>query len=205
MNSKKYFFLTIFIIFFINISKSKQLSNNVVASIDNVIITELDIYKESNFIKFISKSQNLNLNNLMNESLHNLIDRTVKSIEVNSFKIEISDKEIEIALYNYLSNQKITVEDLNIFYKENEIEEDYLKNVIKNDMKWSKLIRSLYANRININLTEINKDLEKESQNSVNNEELKNKLINSEQNILLNKFSSTHLDRSKKKYLIKLF
>jgi hypothetical protein len=204
MNSKKYFFLTIFIIFFINISKSKQLSNNVVASIDNVIITELDIYKESNFIKFISKSQNLNLNNLRNESLHNLIDRTVKSIEVNSFKIEISDKEIEIALYNYLSNQKITVEDLNIFYKENEIEEDYLKNVIKNDMKWSKLIRSLYANRININLTEINKDLEKESQNSVNNEELKNKLINSEQNILLNKFSSTHLDRSKKKYLIKL-
>jgi len=205
MDKRKYFFLIIFLTFFSNIPKSKELSNNVIVSIDNVIITELDLNKEINFNKFISKSQdNLNLNNLKNESLHNLIDRKIKDMETKNFKIEISEKEIEIALYNYLNNQKITNEDLNIFYKKNEIEDDYLKNIIKTDIKWSILIKNLYTSRININLTEIDKDLTKEKQNSPDNEELKKKLIISEQNILLNKFAFSHLEKSKKKYLIKL-
>jgi hypothetical protein len=205
MNRKKYFFLIIFLTFFLNISKSKELSNNVIASIDNIIITELDLYKEFSFIKFITKSQsNFNFNNLKNESLHNLIDRRIKEIETNNFKIEITEKEVEIALYNYLSNQKITTEDLSAFYKENEIEDIYLKNIIKIDIKWSKLIRNLYTNRININLTEVNKELQKESQNTSENQKLKEQLVASEQNILLNKFASSHLEKSKKKYLIKL-
>jgi predicted DNA binding CopG/RHH family protein len=70
-------------------------------------------------------------------------------------------------------------------------------------MKWSKLVRQLYESRLNVNLTEVNKELEKEQKNSENEEELKKKLITSEQNKLLNKFSATHLEKSKKKYLIK--
>jgi hypothetical protein len=70
-------------------------------------------------------------------------------------------------------------------------------------MKWSKLITDIYAGRVNINLTEINKDISKESPNSTNNEKLKNELINSERNMLLNKFSISHLEKIKKKYLIK--
>ena len=205
MNRKKYFLLIIFLTFFLNISKSKELSNNVIASIDNIIITELDLYKEFSFIQFITKSQNnSNFNNLKNESLHNLIDRRIKDIETNNFKIEITEKEVEIALYNYLSNQKITTEDLSAFYKENEIEDIYLKNIIKIDIKWSKLIRNLYTNRININLTEVNKELQKESQNTSENQKLKEQLVSSEQNILVNKFARSHLEKSKKKYLIKL-
>jgi len=205
MNRKKYFFLIIFLTIFINISKSKELSNNVIASIDNVIITELDLYKEINFIKFITNSHNNpNLKNIKNESLINLVDRKIKDIESNSFKIEISEKEIEIGLYDYLKNQKITIEDLNNFYKENEIENDYLKNIITTDIKWSKLIRSLYTNRINVNLTEVNKELQKENKNTTEDQKLKEDLIYSEKNILLNKFANSHLEKSKKKYLIKL-
>jgi hypothetical protein len=205
MNRKKYFFLIIFLTIFINISNSKQLSNNVIASIDNVIITELDLYKEINFTKFITNSNNnSNLKNIKNESLINLVDRKIKDIESNSFKIEISEKEIEIGLYDYLKNQKITIEDLNNFYKENEIENDYLKNIITTDIKWSKLIRSLYTNRINVNLTEVNKELQKENKNTTEDQKLKEDLIYSEKNILLNKFANSHLEKSKKKYLIKL-
>jgi hypothetical protein len=70
-------------------------------------------------------------------------------------------------------------------------------------MKWSKLVRQLYESRLNVNLTEVNKELEKEQNNSVDDEKLKRQLIIIEQNKLLNKFSSTHLEKSKKKYLIK--
>jgi hypothetical protein len=202
MNKKKYLFVIIFLTFFTNITRSIELSNNVIVSIDNLIITELDLYKEIKFIKFITKSENnTNVDSIKKESLNNLIDRKIKDIESNNFKTEISEKEVEIALYNYLKNQNIKIEDLIIFCKNNEIEDDYLKNVIKSDIKWSALIKNLYTNRININLTEINNDLEKK--NFHGSEEQKNKLILNEQNILLNKFATSHLEKSKKKYLIK--
>jgi len=204
MNRKKFFFFIIFLTIFSNISRAKELSNNVIASVDNFIITELDLYKEINFIKFILKFEdNSNLNSIKNESIHNLIDRKIKDMENDNFKIEISEIEIEIGLYNYLKNKKITTEDLNKFYKENEIENNYLKNIITTDIKWSKLIRNLYSNRINVNLTEVNKELEKKDQNTSENQKLKEQLIATEQNILLNKFSNFHLEKSKKKYLIK--
>jgi hypothetical protein len=204
MNRKKFFFFIIFLTIFSNISRAKELSNNVIASVDNFIITELDLYKEINFIKFILKFEdNSNLNSIKNESIHNLIDRKIKDMENNNFKIEISEIEIEIGLYNYLKNKKITTEDLNKFYKENEIENNYLKNIITTDIKWSKLIRNLYSNRINVNLTEVNKELEKKDQNTSENQKLKEQLIATEENILLNKFSNFHLEKSKKKYLIK--
>ena len=201
--SKK-IFLLIFFVFFLTNSEAKQLTNNVIVSIDNTIITDLDINKEINFLKFINKDQAANNPELFKKEIVNsLIDRKIKDIETNYFKIEVSEKEIEINLYSYLERIKINNEIINSFYNQNEIEKDYLKNIIKIDMKWSKLVRQLYESRLNVNLTEVNKELEKEQNNTVGDEKLKRQLIITEQNKLLNKFSATHLEKSKKKYLIK--
>jgi hypothetical protein len=201
--SKKIFLLIFFVFFFTN-SEAKQLTNNVIVSIDNTIITDLDINKEINFLKFINKDQTANNPELFKKEIVNsLIDRKIKDIETNYFKIEVSEKEIDINLYSYLERIKINNEIINSFYNQNEIEKDYLRNIIKIDMKWSKLVRQLYESRLNVNLTEVNKELEKEQNNSVDDEKLKKQLIITEQNKLLNKFSATHLEKSKKKYLIK--
>ena len=203
MSKKKFFLLLLFVFFFSN-AKSKQLINNVIVSIDNSIITELDINKEINFVKFINKDQTTNNPELIKkEIINSLIDRKIKDIETNYYKIEVSEKEIENNLYNYLERIKINNETLNSFYNQNEIEKDYLKNIIKIDMKWSKLIRQMYEGRLNVNLTEVNRELEKEQKNTEEDEKLKKQLIVTEQNKLLNKFSATHLEKSKKKYLIK--
>jgi hypothetical protein len=200
----KKIFLLIFFLCFLTNSKAKQLTNNVIVSIDNSIITDFDINKEINFLKFINKDQTTsNPELLKKEILNSLIDRKIKDIETNYFKIEVSEKEIEINLYNYLERIKINNEILNSFYNQNEIEKDYLKNIIKIDMKWSKLVRQMYESRLNVNLTEVNKELEKEQNNSADDEKLKRQLIITEQNKLLNKYSATHLEKSKKKYLIK--
>jgi hypothetical protein len=201
--SKK-IFLLIFFVFFLTNTKAKQLTNNVIVSIDNTIITDLDINKEIIFLKFINKDKAANNPELLKKEIVNsLIDRKIKDIETNYFKIEVSEKEIEINLYNYLERIKMNNEIINSFYNQNEIERDYLKNIIKIDMKWSKLVKQLYESRLNVNLTEVNKELEKEQNNSVDDEKLKRQLIITEQNKLLNKFSATHLEKSKKKYLIK--
>jgi hypothetical protein len=202
--SKKKIFLLLFFVFFLTNSIAKQLTNNVIVSIDNSIITDLDINKEINFLKFINKDQaNNNPELFKKEIINSLIDRKIKDIETNYFKIEVSEKEIENNLYNYLERMKIKNEILNSFYNQNEIEKDYLKNIIKIDMKWSKLIRQMYESKLNVNLTEVNRELEKEQKNAEDDEKLKKQLIVAEQNKLLNKFSTTLLEKSKKKYLIK--
>ena len=199
--SKK-IFLLIFFVLFLTTSKAKQLTNNVIVSIDNSIITDLDINKEINFLKFINKDQATSISETFKrEIINTLIDRKIKDIETNSFKIEVSEKEIENSIYSYLERMKINNEILNSFYNQNEIEKDYLKNIIKIDMKWSKLIRQIYESRLNVNLTEVNIELEKTD--AEDDEKLKKQLIITEQNKLLNKFSATHLEKSKKKYLIK--
>ena len=133
MSKKKFFLLIIFLLFSIN-SEAKQLTNNVIVSIDNSIITELDINKEINFVKFINKDQTTDNPELIKkEIINSLIDRKIKDIETNYYKIEVSEKEIENNLYNYLERIKINNETLNSFYNQNEIEKDYLKNIIKID------------------------------------------------------------------------
>jgi hypothetical protein len=202
--SKKKIFLLLFFVFFLTNAIAKQLTNNVIVSIDNSIITDLDINKEINFLKFINKDQVTNSSELFKKEIINtLIDRKIKDIETNFFKIEVSEKEMENNLYSYLERMKINNEILNSFYNQNEIEKDYLKNIIKIDIKWSKLIRQIYESRLNVNLTEVNRELEKEKKDAADDEKLKKQLIIVEQNKLLNKFSATHLEKSKKKYLIK--
>ena len=203
MNKKIIFFL-ILIEFTLLRVEAKQLTNNVIVSIDNSIITELDVNKEINFLKFINNDQTTNNSEIFKKDIINtLIDRRIKDIETTYYKIDVSEKEIENSLYNYLEKIKITNENLNSFYIKNEIEKDYLKNVIKIDLRWSKLIRQMYESRLNVNLTEVNRQLEQEQKSIDDNEKFKNQLIILEQNKLLNKFAATHLEKSKKKYLIK--
>jgi hypothetical protein len=204
MNNKRIILILIFCIFFINKSESKQFSNNIIVSIDNLIITELDIKKEINFIKFI-KSGEININEevLKKEAINILIDRKIKDIESSFFKIEVQEKEVENSLYNFLNELKTNNENLNSFYIKHEIEKDYLRNIVRIDLKWSKLIRQLYQSRINVNMTEINKDIKKDVKNTETDERLEQNILINEQNKLLNKFSITHLEKSKKKYLIK--
>jgi hypothetical protein len=204
MNNKRIILILIFCIFFVNKSESKQLSNNIIVSIDNLIITELDINKEINFIKFIKSGEiNMNKEVLKKEAINILIDRKIKDIETSFFKIEVQEKEVENSLYNFLNEIKTNNENLNSFYIKHEIEKDYLRNIVRIDLKWSKLIRQLYQNRININMTEITKEIEKDKKSTEEGQQLERKIFTSEQNKLLNKFSITHLEKSKKKYLIK--
>ena len=203
INKKKFFIFISLILFFYN-SPSKSVTNNVIATIDNSIITELDLKKEIEFIKFINKSEiDNNSEKVRRNVIETLIDRKIKKIEIDNAKIEITEKEIENYTYNYLINYKINDEILNSFFNTQQIEKSYLKNLIIVEMGWTKLIRQIYESRININITEINEEIKKESKNSEDSEKLKNQIINIEKNKVLNKFGISHLEKSKKKYLIK--
>lgn len=200
----KIIFFFLFIVFVVNNCEAKQIQSNVLITIDDSIITDADINKEINFIKFLENDQIKENNEIFKEiAIKNLIDRKLKDKETDFYKIKISEKELEDNFYNYLESMKINNENLNSFYNQNEIEKDYLRKIISTDIKWSKLISQLYENKLNVNLTEIQRKLETQSITNENSEKLKKQLIVLEKNQLLNKFAAVHLEKSKKKYLIK--
>jgi len=201
MNKKIFILITIFTLSIFKFSNANQLTNKPIAQINNLIITELDLKKEIIFINFFSKKELKKIDNeiLKKEALNNLIERMIKNIEVINLKAEINEKEAEYILYNYLKEKKIDENLLNNFLKENEIENDYLIKVIKIDASWSKIIQQIYSNRINVNMSEINKNFNLNNKSSETEQ-----MINVERNILLNKFGATHLEIIKKKYLIKI-
>lgn len=204
------FILFVFFILFFQKTNSKEIKNNIIVSVNNLIITELDLTKEIKFIQFINKYNNSTepeIEKLRRQSINNLINKKIKDIETDFYKIFIPEKEIENNLYNLLTNLKINREDLDKFYEKNEIEKNYLKDSVRIDLKWSELINQLYQNRININLTEITTEIEnidKIEKNKENKEILKENVVLAEKNKLLNKFSEFHLEKIKKKYLINL-
>jgi len=201
---KKKIFFFLLLVFIGNNSEAKQIANSVLISIDNSIITDADINKEINFLKFLEKNDVKNKNEILTRiAAQNLIDRKIKDKETDFYKIKISEKELENKFYNYLESMKIRNEELDSFFNKNEIEKDYLRKIINIETKWSKLISQLYENKLNVNLTEIEKKLEGQSITNENSDKLKNQLIISEKNLLLNKYASIHLEKSKKKYLIK--
>ena len=153
INKKKFFIFISLILFFYN-SPSKSVTNNVIVTIDNSIITELDLKKEIEFIKFINKLEiDNNSEKVRRNVIETLIDRKIKKIEIDKAKIEITEKEIENYTYNYLINYKVNDEILNSFFNAQQIEKSYLKNLIIVEIGWTKLIRQIYEIRININIT----------------------------------------------------
>ena len=142
---KKIILFFLFIIFIVNNSEAKQIASNVLITIDNSIITDADNNKETNFLKFLEDNQIKKNNEIFKEiAIKNLIDRKLKDMETDFYKIKISEKELEDKLYNYLESMKIDNENLNSFYNQNEIEKDYLRKIISTEIKWSKLISQLY-------------------------------------------------------------
>ena len=89
MNKKVIFFLILIELILFRV-EAKQLTNNVIVSIDNSIITELDVNKEINFLRFINNDKAINNSEILKKEIINtLIDRKIKDIETTFYKIDV--------------------------------------------------------------------------------------------------------------------
>jgi len=195
---KKIFFL--FFLIFSTESLSKEITNKTKIQVGNEIITEHDILIEKNFLILIY-SQNRVLTNISEQTVQDsLINRKIKILETNSFKVKVNKKEVEEELFNFLREQNLNMDTIDSFIENFKVSENFLKEIIELEVKWKNLIRGIYSGRINVNVTEIDKQIQK---NNIPLSEREN-IIAAEKNKILNSFLSNHLEISKKKYLIKV-
>jgi len=157
-------FLSI-LIFFIPINTSYSNSNvYIITKIDNEIITNQDIIKESEYLKILNPS----LSQLENDKItklakKSLIKEIIKKKEISKF-IDLNKDNMFVD--DYLKNlfYKLNYKNVNEFEKELEIKKNYtieqIKEKIKIELFWNELIYQKYFKLVKINKKKLIKRVE---------------------------------------------
>jgi hypothetical protein len=192
-----------FIFFFTIFNSNAEQKLTLIASVNNSVITSLDISNEVFLIKVINSNIKLNDNDLKGAALENVIDEILKNLEIKENNFSgvnqgLIDRQYNVLIKKLSENNETIASDIkNKIYKKIEL-----------DYKWNSLIKQKYSWKININMSEINEKLQDRKNE---NEEIKDflaskeNLLVSEKNKKLSIYSAIHLDKIKKKALIKFF
>ena len=160
---KKIFFISLFLFNFTVFGFSKSVFISVM--INDKIITNLDIEKESEYLKIF----NPNLNNLEKKKIlelakNSLINEIIKKAEINK-KINFNDENpfVDDYLKNIYTRLNYTDEkEFEIFLKKKKIYSlNEIKEKIKIEVLWNELIYLKYNNLVKIDKAEISSKINK--------------------------------------------
>lgn len=144
--------------------------------VENEIITNQDIINEINYLKLLNNKLNsLSNRNQENIAVNSLIQEKVKFIELrNFFDFDREDQQME-KLINFTLKKNLGIKNNNLdeFFKKNNLNLTEIKFKIKNEILWNKLIYDKYKSRLNIDEKNLREELSKMVSNSKKIEEFK--------------------------------
>ncbi len=187
--------ILLLVLFFLinNTAYSKKIE--IIAKVNNDIITNIDLYKEYQLYEFISKTKlNLDLQ-AKQRFLNTLINHQIKKSELKKYNINIKEniiiKRINLILKSKNSNAD-ELKNLNLY--------NFFYDRVETEMKWVELIRKMFRNRLSINTKEVeNKVSENNNQNFSKKDY--NNLIRLEKNKKMAVYNQTYFNEIKLNYL----
>lgn len=159
MKKKKiYIFFVIILFFQLNLYAKKNL--NIIAKIDNELITSYDVKNKIITTLVLSKKElnQENINSLKKIALENLIINRLKKIELNKYDIKSNDRQINAYLNSISSND---IPSLEKSFEINGLDFKAYKNELDIEFKWRNLIFNKYSNKINIDPDDLIQQLPK--------------------------------------------
>ena len=189
------------IIFTLVLQISCKADNNltIVLSVNNSLVTELDVKKEIKILKIINKNINIQNSNIKKIVMDNIANDLIKQKEVEKENINIDKKIIDSNFQRIIAN----IDENNTLVDQDKIE---IYKKIELDLKWNFLISNKFRWNINVNIDEIDKKI---ADNKIENEDekfkLKEKLINETKEQKLKIYSNIYLEKIKRQYLIKYY
>ena len=187
--------LLLLLFYFINnTAYSKKIE--IIAKVNNDIITNIDLYKEYRLYEFISKSKlNLDLQ-AKQRFLNSLINHQIKKSELKKYNINIK--------------RDIIIKRINLILKSKNSNADQLKNLnlynffydrVETEMKWVELIRKMFRNRLNINTKEVENKVSENNDKNFSKQDYNN-LIRLEKNKKMAVYNQTYFNEIKLNYLV---
>lgn len=192
--------LIIFLICFKNfifLNLEAKINNVIVAKVGNLLVTSLDIRDEILTYLIINNLEitQENINKSKNFALKNLINKAIKTNEINKFQIEnYNKKDLGRYVEKVSKNLNVSSTELKNIFKINNISYEAFIEKHITELKWNTLIFSLYKNQININIIEVENEIEsvKEDKDQEELKKMKKNILNRKKEEKLNLFSRSH-------------
>ena len=161
--------ITIFV-FFLNFFFSSiafSVENKILFKINNEIISTIDVYNETKYLKLINpKLQNLNKENIYEIAKNSLIRENIKKIELlkNNIDLNIDDKVKNEIKSNFSKRLKFnSITEMENFLKKNNINQQDIFNKIIVESMWNSLIVKKFIKDVKIDQNKIKKEINKQS------------------------------------------
>tara|TARA_B100000886_G_scaffold338063_1_gene300112 strand:+ start:2596 stop:3531 length:936 start_codon:yes stop_codon:yes gene_type:complete len=158
---KKFFYISIFIIIFLDPNESfSAIKNKIIVKVDNQIVTNYELKnKILSFLILGNKEINQkSINLLKKQMLENLIQLKLKKIELSKYNIETDYVKTQNYIQSIYSND---IETIKKKFRENDLSYELFEEEIETEFRWRKLIYLIYSNRIQIDEKKINDNLKK--------------------------------------------
>ena len=188
--------ILLLVLFFLinNTAYSKKIE--IIAKVNNDIITNIDLYKEYQLYEFISKTKlNLDLQ-VKQRFLNTLINHQIKKSELKKYNISIKEdiiiKRINLILKSKNSNAD-ELKNLNLY--------NFFYDRVETEMKWVELIRKMFRNRLSINTKEVENKVSENNNKKFSKQDYNN-LIRLEKNKKMAVYNQTYFNEIKLNYLV---
>lgn len=149
-----------------------NVKNNIILKVEDEIITNFEI-KNKIMTSLILVNQEINQTNIDNfkkRALDSLIQLKLKKIELSKYSFKNDNAQINDYLKNILKDDIDSFKD-NL--KRNNLSYDLFLEEVETQLKWQKLIYQIYSKRIEVNEEDVEKEIEKIIKNQKDVEEFK--------------------------------
>ena len=138
--------------------------------VENNIITNYEFKNKVLRLLLFSNTEinQKNINMVKKSALDSLLINEIKKIELSKYPIKINQKQLDAYISRISASN---VNELKNKFTQNNIDFDLYIDEIKTDLKWQNFIFSKYSNRINIDESIINAEIEKVLSNQESIEE----------------------------------
>lgn len=162
---KKNILIINILLFFFNIQNIAlaNIKNKIIVKIENEVITDYEI-RNKIFTLLILANEDINQKNIdkiKKNALDSLIQHKLKKIELLKFNISNNPNQVNSYLQNISSNN---IEGLKKTFIDYKLDYQFFLDEIETQLKWQRLIFQIYKNKIDIDETSLNKELEDISQ-----------------------------------------
>ena len=165
--------IKIIILFFIFIHLDRSIANtvNIIYTVDNNPITNIEINNEITYLKLLSKElQDMDDESLVMYASKSIIREKIKEIEIlKYFKFGLNDEVVNQNLFKIISS--LGIKDISEFEKEIKnlnLSKEYIKKKIEIEILWNQIIFNKYKNKLSIDENKIKNNLKDRFNNEKN-------------------------------------
>ncbi len=155
-------FIIIFIFFYFT-SFASSIENKILFKINNEIITTLDIFNESKYLKSLNvEVKNLDDNQIFEIAKRSLIRNKIKKIEIinNNINYNIDEMFTDKLVERNFSKLGINnIKQFTVYIESFNLNIEEIKEKILIDALWNNLIFNKYSNKIKIDKNELEKEI----------------------------------------------